>query len=162
MLPLYKTIVVATDLSPNSAHAFRHAVLLARQSQAQLHLLHIVPEIDSGVRTYVSTLMGEGRLDEFEQSAEENARETIRQRLRAFADAELADHPDDLQRIAAIEVHHGHAVAEILKYGDRVQADVIVLGTHGKGALEYTFLGSVSEKILRKTKRPVFIVPLPH
>jgi len=41
-----------------------------------------------------------------------------------------------------------------------LSADLIVMGTHGKGALRYAFLGSVAEKVLRKTLRPVLIVPL--
>jgi nucleotide-binding universal stress UspA family protein len=35
------------------------------------------------------------------------------------------------------------------------------MGTHSKGALEHALLGSVAEKVLHKTTRPVFVVPLP-
>jgi nucleotide-binding universal stress UspA family protein len=52
-------------------------------------------------------------------------------------------------------------VEEILKVVDEEGCDVIVLGTHGKGFLEQTFLGSVSNSILHRTRKPVFIVPLP-
>jgi nucleotide-binding universal stress UspA family protein len=38
---------------------------------------------------------------------------------------------------------------------------VIVLGTHGKGFLAHTFLGSVSKAVLHRTRKPVFIIPLP-
>jgi nucleotide-binding universal stress UspA family protein len=37
---------------------------------------------------------------------------------------------------------------------------VIVLGTHGKGFLAHTFLGSVSSAVLHRTRKPVFIIPL--
>jgi nucleotide-binding universal stress UspA family protein len=36
------------------------------------------------------------------------------------------------------------------------------MGTHGKGVLEHAFLGSVAEKVLRKARKPVFIIPLPE
>ena len=39
--------------------------------------------------------------------------------------------------------------------------DVIVLGTHGKGFLAHTFLGSVSNAVLHRTRKPVFMIPLP-
>ena len=47
----------------------------------------------------------------------------------------------------------------ILDVADRLDADMIILGSHTKGRLHYAFLGSVAEKILRKTHRTVVIVP---
>ncbi len=161
MLPVYKTILVTTDLTPNSEHAFKHAVVVARQTDAKIHLLHVVPEIDNTFRTYVSAVMGEGKLAEFEKTHEEDAKQEVRQELEHFAHTELEDHPEDLARFAGVTVLHGHPVPQILKTADELDADLIVMGTHGKGALEYTFLGSTAEKVLRKSKRPVFVVPLP-
>jgi len=160
MLPNYSNILVATDLTPNAVEAFKHAVMMARRNNARLHLLHVVPNVDASVRTYISTVMGQGSLEKFEKQNEEKAREEIRARLEAFARAELADHPEDLQRVESIRVLHGHPAAQILSVADRLDADVVVMGSHGKGALEHTFLGSVAEKVLRKSSRPVFIVPL--
>jgi len=160
MLPSYQNILVTTDLTPNSEHAFKHAVMIARQSNAKIHLLHVVPEIDSNFRSYVSAVMGEGNLDKFEKDHESEAKNKIKRELDHFAKTELTNFPQDLERFVGSIVAHGNAVAEILKTADSLQADVIVMGTHGKGELEYTFLGSVTEKVLRKSKRPVFAVPL--
>ena len=161
MLPNYKNILYATDLTPNSTYAFKHAVMLARKSQAKIYLLHVVPEIDSGFRSYVSAVMGEGKLESFEGQHEEQARINITSRMEKFAQEELKNHPEDLNNVAGVEVVHGHAVSEILKAADRLNIDVIVMGTHGKGALEHTFLGSVAEKVLHKSKKPVFVIPIP-
>jgi len=161
MLPNYKNILVTTDLTPNSEHAFQHAVLLARHSNAKIHLLHIVPEIDSSFRSYVSAVMGEGKLDQFEKEHELAAQEEIKRELDNFAKTELANFSEDLKRFVGSIVVHGSPVAEILKTADELQADTIVMGTHGKGKLAYPFLGSVTEKVLRKSKRPVFAIPLP-
>lgn len=160
MLPNYSNILVATDLTPNSVEAFKHAVMMARRNNAKLHLLHVVPDVDASVRTYVSTVMGQGSLDKFEKLHEDEAREEIRTRLEAFAKEELADHPEDLQRVESIRVVHGHPAAQILLVADRLDVDVLVMGSHGKGAIEYTFLGSVTERVLRKCRRPVFVIPL--
>ena len=161
MLPNYRNILYATDLTQNSQYAFKHAVLLARTSQAKIHLLHVVPEIDAGFRSYVSSVMGQGMLESFEAKHEEEARKDLTTRLEQFIHDELADRPEDLGTIAGIEVVHGHAVAEILLAADKLEADVIVMGTHGKGTISHAFLGSVAEKVLRKTKRPVFVIPIP-
>lgn len=161
MLPNYKNILIATDLTPNSEHAFKHAVLLSRHSKAKVHLLHIVPEVDAGFRSYVSSIMGEGKLENFEAQHEEQARAEIQRKLEEFAREELADHPEDLQRVESIQVVHGNPAAQILLAADRLDADVVVMGSHGKGALAYAFLGSTAEKVLRKSHRPVFVIPLP-
>ncbi len=161
MLPYYENILYATDLTPNSEYAFKHAILLARKSQAKVHLLHVIPEIDAGFRSYVSAVMGAGKLEAFEGQHEEQARIALKGRLEKFAHDELEDRPEDLQNIASIEVVHGHAVSEILQAADRLKVDVIVMGTHGKGTIGHTFLGSVAEKVLHKSKKPVFVIPIP-
>ena len=160
MLPNYTHILVATDLSPNSVHAFRHAVMMARRNKAHIHLLHVVPEIDASMRSYISALMVKGSLGRFESQHEEEARKEIQRDLQEFAAEELSDHPEDLRRIASIEVLHGNPVVRILQSADRLNADVIVMGSHGKGAIEHAFLGSVAEKVLRKSRRPVFVIPI--
>jgi nucleotide-binding universal stress UspA family protein len=48
-----------------------------------------------------------------------------------------------------------------LNIADEEHCDAIVLGTHGKGFLAHTFLGSVSSAVLHRTRKPVFIIPLP-
>jgi nucleotide-binding universal stress UspA family protein len=160
MIPTYKTILYATDLTQNAAHAFRHAVGIARCHQARIFILHVLPEMEPAVLNYVSTVMGEDRLAEMELAHKAEVKDEIRKRLHEFAKAELADRPEDVERIAGIEIHHGNPAAEILKAADRLSADLIVLGSHGKGALKYAFLGSVAEKVLRKILRPVVVVPL--
>jgi nucleotide-binding universal stress UspA family protein len=55
----------------------------------------------------------------------------------------------------------GHPVDEILKEVDEEKCDMIVFGTHGKGFLTYTFFGSVASSVLDRTRKPVFIIPLP-
>jgi len=161
MLPKYQNILYTTDLTPNSKYAFKHAMLLARESSAKVHILHVIPEIENNYRSHVTSMMGEGKLEKLEQQHEEQARESLTHRLEAFAKAELADYPEDYKNITDIEVVHGHTVPEILKAAERINADVIVMGTHGKGAISHTFLGSVAEKVLHKSKRPVFVIPIP-
>lgn len=160
MLPNYSDILVATDLSQSAVGAFKHAVMMARRNKARLHLLHVVPEVDAAMRSYISALMAEGSLDQFENRNEEAAREEIQRRLKRFAEEELANHPEDLERIITVEVAHGHPVVKILETADRLNVDVIVMGAHGKGLIEHAFLGSTTEKVLRKSKRPVFVIPI--
>ena len=160
MLPNYSDILVATDLSQSAVNAFKHAVMMARRNKAKIHLLHVVPEVDAAMHSYISALMAEGSLDQFESRNKELARQEIERRLKQFAKDELSNHPEDLERVVTIEVAHGHPVVKILETADRLNVDVIVMGSHGKGAIEHAFLGSTTEKVLRKSKRPVFVIPI--
>ncbi len=160
MIPQYRKILYATDLSLNAAHAFRHAISLARNFGATIYVLHVLPEVDSSVLNYISTVMGENRLVNLELAHKDEIKDQIRLQLHQFAKDELADHPEDLERIGDIEVHHGSPVGQILEVADRLDVDMIVVGSHGKGKLKYAFLGSVAEKLLRKSYRPVMVIPV--
>ncbi len=162
MLPSIKSILLATDLSDNASEAFKHAVKLSRPEKADIHLLHVVPEIDSGVRSYVEAVLGEGNLDKMETTHEEEARDNIRKALDEFTRQELADHPEDLKRIVGIEIEHGRPEVKIVEAADKHDVDLIVMATHSKGAIEHTFLGSVTEKVLRISKKPIYVIPLPE
>ncbi len=161
MLPFYNKILVTTDLTPNSEFAFKHAVMLGRRNDAKIYLLHVLPQVDSTMRNYISSMLGEKQLKELEQNNMEKARKEMEQEIDDFAKKELANFPEDLARFAGTEVAVGHPVIKILEVADRLDVDLIVMGTHGKGVLEYALLGSVTEKVLKKSTRPVFVVPLP-
>lgn len=160
MLPFYKKILVTTDLTPNSEYAFKHAVMLARRNDAKIYLLHVLPQVDSTMRGYLSAVLGENELDELETSNMENAKISMKKELEDFTRKELADFPEDLARFAEVIVAIGHPVVKILEEADQLDVDLIVMGTHGKGPIEQAFLGSVAEKVLKKSKRPVFVIPL--
>jgi len=55
----------------------------------------------------------------------------------------------------------GYPAEEILRQAIKLNCEAIVMETHSKGFLSHSFLGSVAKKVLRQTRKPVFIVPLP-
>jgi nucleotide-binding universal stress UspA family protein len=59
---------------------------------------------------------------------------------------------------ANAELLRGDAVDEIVAYADTIDADLIVVGSRGHGALTSALLGSVSRGILREARRPVLVV----
>lgn len=161
MLPTYKTILVATDLTPHAEHVFKHAVMLARQSGASIHLLHVVPQVDASMRRYVATVLGSDSLEKLERDHQQDALQKIREELEEFAKTELVEHPEDLKRFAGVDIRIGNPVEQILASADQCEADLLILGTHSKGIIEHSFLGSVAEKVLQRSTRPTFIIPLP-
>ena len=61
----------------------------------------------------------------------------------------------------SIEVCEGFPAEKILSKAEEHNCDEIVMGTHSKGIIANTFLGSIAKRVLRRTTKPVFIVPLP-
>jgi len=156
----YRTILYATDLTENAAQAFSHAIDLAQHYDAELHVLHVMPEMDASVVNYVASIVGEDRLIDLELEHEDEMKASIRTKVEAFVRDNTDDVASSLALVKQIHVHHGTPVAEILLTADKLNADLIVLGSHGKGMINYAFLGSVAEKVLRKCHRPVMIIPL--
>jgi len=161
MIPQIKKILYATDLSKNSAYAFFYAVDMAKSHKASIVILHSIEPIrriyDDGAGVDI-----EGAMKKVKQQEKEMDIEEIKKRLQEFCkNTETQIGFPCVELVSKILVPLGHPVEEILKTADDEGCDAIVLGTHGKGFLEQTFLGSVAGSVLERTRKPVFIIPLP-
>jgi len=154
MIPEIKKILYTTDLSPNSAYAFRYAINSAKKHDASVIILHVVEEM--------APFFEKERLKKISEKKITEAMDRIRDRLNIFCDRELKDDPECADRVVSIEVCQGYPPEEILRKADELNCDVIVMGTHGKGVIRHSFLGSAAQKVLRRVRKPVFIVPLPE
>ncbi|MCX8118970.1 MAG: universal stress protein [Desulfobacterota bacterium] len=157
MEPEIKKILYATDLSKNSSYAFLYALDLAKKYRANIIILHAVEPIPEFALSYVA-MVGESREKRHEELVEK-----IKGSLQNFckkAEAEIGAPCLDL--ISKVLVPVGYPPNEILNVAEEENCDLIVMGSHGKGFLAHTFLGSVSSAVLNRTKKPVFIVPLPE
>ena len=138
-------ILCPTDFSDFSVAAVSYGAALAASYGATLRLLHVMTPFP--VVAPFPNLPGDPRLFEAqrEQAARALAAEAARVRsVRVTVDTELRD---------------GQAVHEILSAAEDFDADVVVLGTHGRGGFERLVLGSVTEKVLRKAPCAVLTVP---
>lgn len=141
-----KNILVAVDFSEIGEQVLGNAALLASSLGARLWLIHVsAPDPDfvgykagpPGVRDQVA----------------KHLRKEHRQ-LQSMAE-------DQRQRgiDATALLVQGPTVETILREAANLEADLIVLGSHGRGAVLRALLGSTSEGVLRKAEVPVFIVP---
>jgi len=161
MLPSIKKILYATDLSKNSTFAFRYAITLAEALNAKITILYILPTVDSAMEVPIITQMGENRYYQLREERSREVIEGIKTKLHDFSQKELKGLQRKSDLVSSILVHEGDAVDEILKTAEKQNSDIILLGAHGKGILSHTFLGSVSEKVLRQSRWPVVVVPIP-
>jgi nucleotide-binding universal stress UspA family protein len=158
MIPKIRNILYATDLSENSAYAFYFAIDFAQKHNANITILHVVEPISPEVMPYIER----GKIVKMEKDNIGEAVEEIKNRLQSFCsrvEGEMG--PPCVELVSKTLVPLGHPTEEILNTADREDCDLIILGSHGKGFLAHTFLGSVSSAVLHRARRPVFIIPLP-
>jgi nucleotide-binding universal stress UspA family protein len=157
MIPKIERILYATDLSKNSAYAFYYAVDIAQKRDAKILILHSLVPIHPSLAVFMDE-----KVYSMQKNNIEEAKHEISRRLRdicANVDAKMGGQCADF--VDKIIVREGYPVEEILKAVDEEKCDVIILGNHGKGFLQQTFLGSVSRAVLDRSRKPVFVIPLP-
>jgi len=156
--PQVRKILYATDLSVNSSYAFFYATEMARRFGAGIVIVHAVEPFPQVIELFAGEEAGKIEMKEEKETTEE-----IQGLLAEFCRKMTSQMgPPCGELVTQIIVAHGHPPDEILKTADEEDCDVIVLGSHGKGFLAHTFLGSVSSEVLHRTRKPVFIVPLPR
>jgi nucleotide-binding universal stress UspA family protein len=145
---LMKTLLVPVDFSDASETVVRTATDLAAALGAKVWLLHVAdPEPD-----FVGYSVGPQEV----RDSIADALHTEREDLAALADR---------VRAGGVDVEHmtvqGPTIESIVRKASDLGADLIVMGSHGRGAVLRAVLGSVSEGVLRHAGRPVLIVPTP-
>ena len=136
-------ILVPVDLSDGSAQALDTARRLARDTDARLHLLHVVEPIPA--LHYTGNV--EGRFD-----LDDDLRQRIERSLREWS--------GDIGG-ARWSVAEGSAPAEIARIARNTQADLVVMGTRGLTGLAHMLIGSVTERVCRSCETPVLVVRHP-
>jgi nucleotide-binding universal stress UspA family protein len=142
----FKTILHPTDLSSNADASLPYAVALAKQNAGVIHLLHIFEEdpaapLASGIVIgttgwyYTARLEHEKKLVDLAQAHTERF---------------------GIQFIPKLVT--GHPAHATVKYAEKIDADAIVISTHGRTGFSHLLLGSIAEKIIRLSAIPVLTV----
>jgi nucleotide-binding universal stress UspA family protein len=143
---MYDDLLLPTDGSEAVAAAAEHAATIADRFDATVHVLSVA---DTRNRFESPTA---GLSTEAWQQAESERADTA-------AAETVALLPDDLPVETATE--EGIPRDVILDYADHAEIDMIVMATHGRTGLEHYLIGSVTEKIVRRSPVPVVTVRSP-
>jgi nucleotide-binding universal stress UspA family protein len=146
-----KEILVATDFGPASDNALRYGEALAREFSARLHVLHAAPNI------YATSMDGYGYAaisPQVQEDIEVAARRHMRERV-------SEEDQQELRAKTTVITHNSPAIA-IVEYAKANAIDLIVLGTHGRGAIAHVLLGNVAERVVRTAPCPVLTVRDPE
>jgi len=143
---MYDRILLATEGTEASTDATTHAIELAAETGATLHVLFVVDE------TVYSAYSGDEYVDEAE--GPERGLEDIGE--------EAIDAIRDRATSAGVEVEsamrHGVPAQSIVEYADDADVDLLVLGTKHRPAEHRALLGSVTDRVLRLTARPATVI----
>ena len=145
----FNTIVVPTDFSDQSQVALNYAIALARQFGSTIHCVHVIDqrylEGGGGDAIYVSA----GHVEETLRSIREHALKRL---------AHQTKKAEAYQLKAESHVREGRPVEQIEAIAKELNADLVVVATHGRSGLDHMLLGSTTEKLLRKASVPVLTV----
>jgi nucleotide-binding universal stress UspA family protein len=140
---MIKNILCPVDRSPSSLEAFSYAIALARWQRARLNLLEVIEAPAPPVGSRVPE----------DDRVPEDTRAALERDLRRVLTARRAS---DVR--VEIVMRKGHVVREILAQAQASRADLVVIGSHGRGGVQRLVLGSVAEKVLRLANCPVLTV----
>lgn len=156
MLPA-KKILCPTDFSEHSYEALTAAEELAKELSATLLLVHVVPpvpvssELQTGPSGYSAPASAGGfniteYIKELKANAEKSLDDIVKNKMKEDIDVET------------VVLAEGEESDEINKFAEDKDVDLIVISTHGRTGLERLVFGSVAEKIIRHSRKPVLTI----
>lgn len=139
-----KKILVPTDLSDCSVAASVQARELAARFGAQIHVLFV---LDDSVAMVPEPMAMAGLPDII------SLKKTLSESLDTWTSQYFGEHSNTVHTLRT-----GTDYVEILRYAQEEEIDLIILGTHGATGLEHALLGSVTERVVRKSPCPVLTI----
>jgi universal stress protein A len=143
---LLNSVLVATDFGDTSKSALEYGRNLARAFGATLHVLHVAQRVAplAGAE-FDTTNLGDLQADVMDDAQRQ-------------LEALLTN--DDRTRLHAkpMVVASSAVASAIVAYAKETHVDVIVVGTHGRGAVSHLLMGSVAEHVVRNAPCPVLVV----
>lgn len=148
---MYQRILVPVDGSDCGRRGLAEAIALARLAQARIRVVHVVDEPVLAIGTGVAL----GASEDLARSAREGGQQVLAD---AAATVRRAGIPVDELLMDSFDGRLCELVAEA---AEAWQADLMVLGTHGRRGVDRLLLGSAAERIVRRSAVPVLLVRHP-
>ena len=139
-----RSILVPLDFSETSAKALRYAAALAEEFQAKIDLLYVMEPVS--LPEFAGAYPGAFANDELVTACKRNLAKSANE---CEVNGEL---------IAELRVRRGPPHREIIDAARELNADLIVIGTHGYSGLQHVMVGSVTERVVRSAPCPVLVV----
>lgn len=161
MLQKYENILYCTGLADETSYAACHALSVAQQTGAKLHILHVAEPLSNDAMMTIETYLdGFTNRKDFDKQRVQRATELLNQRMEKLMGKVPEGAPDPKDTIASVVViEQAHPAEVILKRAKALNCDMIVMGMHQKGRSR-AIIGSVSKQVVHLSSIPVMLVPL--
>ena len=165
LVPQFKKILYVTDLSETARHAARYACGMGHTYQAEVTLLHVIPDVvqtlsaEAGIN--LAEQMGRDAWKRFHADSLAQARTAIHQRISETSRQVRRDMPTCPLTDDKVIVKVGNPAQQILATAEEGDFDLIIMGTHGHRKFEEKMVGSTTRDVIRQSPRPVMVVRLP-
>ncbi|HMO49191.1 MAG TPA: universal stress protein [Rubrivivax sp.] len=154
-----RTILYASGLGDGCEAPLGYAINLANRLGARLLVLTVIPEQRERSLIDLEEHVPQPQLDQYHDDRAARARAHIEAQITAFYAVRGSGVPP--RPITELIVHEGDDVAQaILDEAERGAADLILLASRGAGLLAGLLFGSVPQEVLRKSRRPLLLVPV--
>lgn len=144
-----KTIITALDFSDATKDVLTAAMLMAKLQDATLHIIHVL-EPEPTYTAYGMTPEEFPAIQVFQNESQRRAEARLNDAV-TTAKTLLKD--------VRAELIVGSPLHSIIDYAETQKADLIVIGTHGHGAVAALLIGSVAEGLVRKAICPTLVIP---
>lgn len=141
---MFKKILCPIDFSEFTDETLLYALDIAKKYDAELHLIHVIPNLNY-FTPYESFFTPENLI-------------VVEKNMEAEVNKDFEDIMKKIDVPVKKVVKNGAAFVEIIDYAKSESIDLIIIGTHGRTGLEHILIGSVAERVIRKSPCPVLTV----
>ena len=144
---MFKRILVPVDGSSTSDQALQEAITLAKEQGAQVRIIHVVDEVNINLETEFAT-------DEFYEAMRKSGNRILEKSKEAARAGGISAESELLERVP-----FGSRISDmIVEESKRWNADLVIIGTHGRRGVNHLLLGSVAEKVVRIATTPIMLI----
>ncbi|HEX3695342.1 MAG TPA: universal stress protein [Polyangia bacterium] len=144
-----KRILVPLDFSASSDEALSTAIAFARAFSARLELVHVIVEPIYPLPAPLEVVTLPVDIERIYAEVEKQI---------TFALGRVREAGVSGDKV----ILNGRPHVEIVSHAEKIAADLIVIGSHGRSGFSHALLGSVAERVVHRARCPVLVVPAPH
>ncbi|OPY64646.1 MAG: hypothetical protein A4E57_03472 [Syntrophorhabdaceae bacterium PtaU1.Bin034] len=142
---MFNKILVPIDFSEYTDDIIKYATEIAQRFGSSIYLIHVIPNMDY-FTPYESFMAAENIV-------------TVQKGIEGEVTKDLEEVGRKITGIKTTNIiRTGVAFVEIIDYVRSEGIDLVIMGTHGRGGLEHILIGSVAEKVVRKSPCPVLTI----
>ena len=142
---MFSKILVPIDFSEFTDDLVKYAAEIAQKFGSAIHLIHVIPNMD--YFTPYESFMAAENMATVQKGVEVEVQRDLEEVAGKFGGVPVTK-----------VVRTGVSFVEIVEYVKNQQIDLVIMATHGRGGLEHIIIGSVAEKVVRKSPCPVLTI----